>query len=103
MLIKPCELKDANVFVEQLHRHHKKVQGHRFSLKLLVEGAVVGVICVGRPVARMTDSAKVLEVTRLCTDGTKNACSKLYAAAARVGAAAGLTRTHAWQPSREFL
>lgn len=33
----------------------------------------------------MTDAATVLEVTRLCTDGTKNACSKLYAAAARVG------------------
>lgn len=46
---------------------------------------MVGVICVGRPVARMTDQRKVLEVTRLCTDGTKNACSKLYAAAARVG------------------
>ena len=27
---------------------------------------------------------EVVEVTRLCTDGTKNACSFLYGAAARI-------------------
>lgn len=83
--VRPCELRDANAFVERLHRHHKRVQGHRFSLGLWSDEQLVGVICVGRPVARMTNAATVLEVTRLCTDGTKNACSKLYAAAARVG------------------
>ena len=31
----------------------------------------------------MLDDGKTLEVTRLCTDGTHNACSFLYAAAAR--------------------
>ena len=31
-------------------------------------------------------------VTRLCTDGTKNACSMLYAASARVAEAAGYKR-----------
>ena len=45
---------------------------------------LVGVAVVGRPVARMTNQRTVVEVTRLCTDGTKNACSKLYAAAARI-------------------
>lgn len=39
---------------------------------------------VARPVARAYDHHKVAEVTRLVTDGTKNACSFLYAAAARV-------------------
>jgi hypothetical protein len=84
MTIKPCSLKDANAFVESLRSHHKKVQGHRFSLAAYLDGSMVGVCCVGRPVARMTDFSTVCEVTRLCTDGTKNACSKLYGAAARV-------------------
>src|SRR5579859_562950 len=92
MKIRPCELRDANAFVERLHRHHKKVQGHRFSIGLWDEDKLVGVAIVGRPVARMTDHTKVLEVTRLCTDGTKNACSALYSAAARVGKELGYER-----------
>jgi hypothetical protein len=40
-------------------------------------------------VARKTDYKKVLEVTRLATDGTKNACSFLYGAVARAGKALG--------------
>lgn len=38
-----------------------------------------------RPVARLTSMLKdTLEVCRLCTDGTKNACSILYSASARI-------------------
>lgn len=85
MIIKPCELRDANAFIERLHRHHKKVVGHRFSLSAWKNSKMVGVACVGRPVARMTNQREVLEVTRLCTDGTRNACSALYGAASRVG------------------
>lgn len=83
--IRPCELKDANAFILSTHRHHKPVVGHRFSLSLFDGERLCGVCVVGRPVARNTDYRTVLEVTRLCTDGTKNACSALYAAAARVG------------------
>jgi hypothetical protein len=85
MKIVPIELKEANAFIESLHRHHKPVQGHRFSIGVTKDGALVGVATVGRPVARLTPAKEVLEVTRLCTDGTKNACSALYSAAARVG------------------
>lgn len=54
---------------------------------------MVGVATIGRPVARMGGSpSEVLEVTRLCTDGTPNACSALYAAAGRVGREAGYKR-----------
>lgn len=56
-------------------------------------GEWLGVATVGRPVARMGGSpSEVLEVTRLCTDGTPNACSALYAAAGRVGREAGYKR-----------
>jgi hypothetical protein len=92
MRIVPLELKDLNVLVASLHRHHKPVQGHRFSIGCEHEGKIVGGVSVGRPTARMTDQRKVLEVTRLVTDGTKNACSILYAAAARVGKELGYER-----------
>jgi len=89
MKIVPVELKEANAFIEKLHRHHKRVQGHRFSIGVEKDGVLVGVATIGRPVARMTNPKEVLEVTRLCTDGTRNACSALYSAAARVGKAMG--------------
>ena len=83
------ELTDANAFVAQHHRHHKPVRGHRFSIGAEYDGRLVGVAIIGRPVARAVDHRNVLEVTRLCTDGTPNACSFLYSAAARAGKALG--------------
>lgn len=92
MKIVPLELKALNELVASLHRHHKPVQGHRFSIGVEHEGKIVGGVSVGRPTARMTDQRAVLEVTRLVTDGTKNACSALYSAAARVGKELGYQR-----------
>ena len=40
------ELSEANAFVEKLHRHHKKVQGHRFSIGAKLNGELVGVAIV---------------------------------------------------------
>jgi len=85
MRIVPLELRDLNALVASLHRHHKPVQGHRFSVGLEHGGKIVGGASVGRPTARMTNQREVLEVTRLVTDGTKNACSALYSATARIG------------------
>jgi hypothetical protein len=86
------ELKEANEFVHRFHRHHKPVTGHRFSIGASYCGNIVGVCIVGRPVARKCDQKYTVEVTRLCTDGTKNACSFLYAAAARAAANLGYTK-----------
>lgn len=77
----PMTLREANAFVEQHHRHHKPVVGHKFSIGVSDGEKVVGVAIVGRPVGRFLDDGWTLEVTRLCTDGTHNACSMLYAAA----------------------
>lgn len=85
------ELREANAFVERLHRHHKPIQGHRFSIGATKDGVLVGVAIVGRPVGGANQRIW-LEVTRLCTDGTKNACSFLYGAAARAGRALGYER-----------
>ena len=77
------ELQEANNLVAHLHRHHKPVQGHRFSIGAEADGVLVGAVVIGRPAARMTDQQNTVEVTRLVTDGTPHACSALYAAAAR--------------------
>ena len=83
MDIRSITLKEANIFVEQLHRHHGPAVGHKWSLAAFKDGRLCGVAIVGRPTGRRLDDGKTLEVTRLCTDGTRNACSCLYAAAAR--------------------
>ena len=92
MKVKHIELKDANAFVEQYHRHHKPVVGHRFSISCVIDEKVCGVAIVGRPVARLVDASTTLEVTRLVTDGTANACSFLYGAAARAGKELGYSK-----------
>lgn len=88
----PISLADANAFVALHHRHHKPVVGHKFSLAAIKGGRIVGVAIVGRPVARLRDDGATLEVTRLCTDGTRNACSFLYGAAAKAAFALGFQR-----------
>ena len=83
--IRAVELPTANAFVEAMHRHHAKVLSHRFSIGAVLEGQLIGVAIIGRPVARLSDARTILEVTRLCTNGQPNACSALYGAAARIG------------------
>lgn len=56
------------------------------------ESTIVGVAIVGRPVARNCDQKYTAEVTRLCTDGTSNACSFLYALCAKIAKLMGFTK-----------
>ena len=83
--IKPISLKDANAYVEENHRHHRKTQGHKFSIAVYdADDTLHGVAIVGRPLSRYLDNGETLEVLRLCTDGTHNACSKLYSTSAKI-------------------
>lgn len=100
--IVPIELRDANAFIFAHHRHHKPVQGHRYSIAAMDEAGVVhGVCVVGRPVARNADQATTVEVTRLCSDGSRNVCSLLYAAAARVARNMGFERIQTYTLPQE--
>lgn len=92
LTLTPINLKTANAFVQQYHRHHKPTRGHKFSIGVSDNGALVGVAICGRPVARRLDDGYTLEVNRLCTDGTPNACSILYAAAYRAARAMGYNK-----------
>lgn len=80
----PLERKAAGEFIDRLHRHHQAVGADKFRIGAEENGQLVGVVQVGRPVSRVLDDGKTLEVVRLCTDGTRNACSFLYSRAARV-------------------
>lgn len=80
----PIELKQANEFVNNLHRHHKSVHRDKFRIGCEVNGRIVGVVQLARPVARALDNGKIIEIVRLCSDGTPNVCSFLCAKAARI-------------------
>ena len=98
----PLNLTQANDLVARLHRHHRPVVGHRFSIGVQCDGELVGAAIVGRPVARMLDDGFTAEVTRCVSDGTKNVCSMLYAACWRAWRAMGghrlITYTLASEP-----
>lgn len=91
MNLQPISLEEANAFVAIHHRHHKPVVGHKFSIAVS-DDVVRGVVIVGRPVSRHLDDGWTLEVSRCCTDGSRNACSMLYGAAWRAAKALGYRR-----------
>ena len=83
----------ADLFVALHHRHHKPAVGDYFRVAAIDEaGQIVGIAQVGRPVARGYTDRMICEVTRLCTDGTRNACSFLYARAARMARRKGFKK-----------
>ena len=92
LAITPINLDEANAFVAVNHRHHKPVVGAKFAIAVSSDGVIRGVAIVGRPVSRHLDNGWTLELTRCCTDGTKNACSMLYGAAWRAVKALGYKR-----------
>ena len=120
--IVPVTLEDANAFVRRLHRHNKPVVGAKFCIGVSTDIScdycggsgtwfdwmvamrevcpkckgektqIVGVAIVGRPVAQKLDDGMTAEITRVCTDGTKNAASMLYGACRKVARAMGYDR-----------
>lgn len=88
----PIDFADAAAFVSEHHRHNTPPVGHRFSIAAYEGDRLCGVVIVGRPVARGRQDGRTVEITRLCTDGTRNACSFLYGRAARAALALGWTR-----------
>lgn len=92
MRLCPVHLLEANAFVREHHRHSAPVLSARLSIGAMSDGQLVGVVLVGRPVARELQDGWTAEVLRLATDGSRNACSMLYGAAWRAARALGYTR-----------
>ncbi len=85
LTIIPVNLSTANAFVDKHHRHHSSVRGCKFCIGVVdTNNRLRGVVIAGRPVSRMLDDGQTLEVTRCCTDGIVNGCSKLYSTVAKI-------------------
>ncbi len=92
MNIRPITFRQASDFINKCHRHHKATVGHKFSIGLFDGDQLVGCAVCGRPVSRYLDDGVTCEINRLCTDGTKNACSMLYGACCRIAKEMGYER-----------
>jgi hypothetical protein len=96
--LRPIKLNDAKEFVARHHRHNKPPCGWRWGHAVYNGDDLVGVAMVGRPVARMLDASRVVEVNRVCIDPTLDsglvwcAASMLYGAAAREAKARGFEK-----------
>jgi hypothetical protein len=90
----PMTIAKANTLVAHWHRHHRPLEAAKFCIGICdeIDNRVCGAAIVGRPVARILDDGMTLEVNRCVTDGTPNACSALYGAAARSAKALGYLR-----------
>lgn len=88
----PVTWREACAFVASTHRHHAPPVGYKFAVGVIgSDDALVGVAMAGRPVARAYDARRTVEITRVATDGTPNACSMLYGACWRAARALGYT------------
>lgn len=92
LTIVPITQREAFAWVARTHRHHRPPRGSLVQLAVAQDGEIVGVAIVGRPVSRMLQDGWTAEVTRVATDGTRNACSMLYGAAWRAVRALGYRR-----------
>lgn len=87
----PVTRDQALDWIGRVHRHSGRPIGYRFALGVAQDGQLCGVALAGRPVARRLDDGKTIEITRVATDGTPNACSMLYGACWRAARAMGYT------------
>ena len=92
MEIIPITLREAKSFILEHHRHNRPPVGWKFGVGLISDCKIIGVATAGRPIARHLDDGRTIEINRTCTDGTRNANSKLYGAIWRAAKAMGYRR-----------
>jgi hypothetical protein len=117
MMAVPVNIGDARAFVDRHHRHHRAPLSGLFAIGCAMQdgsafcqccGGIVGVVIVGRPVARALDDEWTCEITRLaCFPEARNAPSFLYRSAWRAARAMGyrklVTYTLASEPGSSLL
>ncbi len=98
----PMTVTKARNYVGKNHRHNRAPQGGLFACGVEEKSVMVGVAIAGRPNQYKMDNGVTVEITRVCTGGTPNACSKLYGALCRAAKAIGyekaITYTLASEP-----
>ncbi len=90
--IRPLGVRAACAEVARLHRHLPRIVGGLFATSVFVGDELVGVGVASQPKARLSRDGFTVEITRIATDGHRNACSKLYGALMRASAAVGYRR-----------
>lgn len=89
----PVSQRVANDCVTRWHRHNAAPRGDLFRVgAATADGTLVAVGIGGRPTNRVFDNGRTVEVTRVSSDGTRNATSMLYAALTRAAFALGYRR-----------
>jgi hypothetical protein len=94
--LKPISIKEACLIVARWHRHNRPPNGGLFAVSVEEDEVVVGVAIVARPIARGLWNGYTCEITRVCTNGTYNACSILYGACIRAAKALGYRRVYTY-------
>lgn len=93
--IVPVAWGEAKDFIARHHRHWRPPAGWRFGAGVMNGPDLIAVATVGRPVSRMVDQKRIVEVNRVCVSEdtppalTFNAVSMLYGWAAREANARG--------------
>lgn len=88
--LQPTGLRAANAWIDEVHRHHEPVTGHKFSVAVVdFADRLHGVGVAGRPVAKELQKQGYIEIVRIASDGTPNVCSMLYGALRRAAVALG--------------
>ena len=89
----PIDQATAKDCVTRWHRHNVAPPGALFQVGVEdAAGVLVAAGIAGRPVARLYDDGETVEITRVSSDGTRNATSMLYAALTRAAFALGYRR-----------
>lgn len=101
MKVVPMSIQTAKGFVGALHRHNRPPVSGLFAAAVEDAGDIVGVVICGRPVARALDDGQTLEITRVATNGARNANSMLYGAALRAARALGYRRVYTYTLAEE--
>lgn len=107
MNLRPITLAEARRYVAEVHRHNDPPQGWIVGVGIERDGQLTGVGILGRPVGRGSQDGRTAEITRVATEGDRNACSFLYGALCRVAAGLGyskvITYTLAEEPGTSLL
>jgi len=90
--LRPIGTREASQVVKRLHRHLPRVVGGLFAASVFVGDEFVGVGVASQPKAPRSRDGFTVEITRIATDGHRNACSRLYGALCRAAAAVGYRR-----------
>ena len=90
----PVTFPTANKAVAAWHRHHAPLPGGFawFCVGAVCRGRLVAVAIAGRPTNRNNDDGQTVEVLRVASDGTPNACSAVMGAVGRAARAVGARR-----------